>query len=409
LGKLFLRGLSIVVVPLVATSVVCGAFALGREGRFAAIGIKTLIFYAATGLAAVLLSLLIVNLVKPGLMGKEAASAILGGVRHMPDISSASVSVYDVFLRFIPTNLTAAAADNSQLLGIIVISITIGLFINFLPARFAEIQRLFWSSFGELFQKITSFVLKFLPIGVFGLVYPVCARSGLDMLLPVLWFFISVAAALTIHMFLTMSLLLHASKISPIRHLRAMFPSILTALSTSSSVATLPVTLKCVEFDAKVPQEISGFTIPLGATVNMNGTALYECMAVIFIAQIFASAGGVAMGLGSQILVVVLALLTSVGVAGIPSASLVAIVVIMGVVGIPAEAIGIIWISDRLLDMMRTAVNVYGDTCAAVWVAKSEGFAVYEDSAKEVDVKIYPAEITSQNAPQKEPKFPDFE
>lgn len=381
-GDLFLRALSMMVVPLVVCAVVTGSLQLGRGNRLLAVGGKTLGFYAVTCALAVMLALVLINAVGPGRMSAEAATQILGNVPAAAlQVNHGASDIVSVVLRLFPPNIFAAASDNTQLLGIIAFSILLGVFINLLPTHYGEIQRGIWESFNLLFQKITEFILRFLPLGVLGLVFPVCVRAGWTVLLPVLLFMLTVMLALFLHMVVVLSLILRVHGIPPFKHLRAMVPALFTAFSTSSSVATLPVSLECVE-KAGVPREIAGFSIPLGATVNMNGTALYECAAVLFIAQIYASAGAVPLTLGAQLLVVLLSLLTSVGVAGIPSASLVAIVVIAGAVGLPLEAVGLIWVTDRVLDMLRTAVNVYGDTCAAVWVAKSEGAAVYGEGNK---------------------------
>ncbi len=378
IGNFFMRLLSMIVVPLVVTSVVCGSMSLGNSKKFLRIGFKTLFFYFITGALAIALSVFLVNVIKPGAMSVDVARNILGEyVSNAPKVDANVGSFSDVILKFIPPNIVEAASDNTQLLGLIIFAVVIGIFINTLPEQYAEFQRKFWSSFNELFEKITNVIMRLLPIGVFGLTAPVCMRAGAEVIGPVLLFFATVVSALALHTFVTMSLVLMTAKISPIKHLKTMLPALLTAFSTSSSVATLPVTLECVENGARVPKNISGFTLPLGATVNMNGSALYECVAVIFISQIYASAGGDALSIGMQFLVMALALLTSVGVAGIPSASLVAIVVIMGVAGIPAEAIGVVWMTDRILDMMRTSVNIYGDACAAVWIAKTEGCDIY--------------------------------
>ena len=379
-GKLFMNLLSMIVVPLVVTSVVCGSMGLGRGGQLVRVGVKTIAFYAITGILALSVSLLIVNVLCPGCVEPDAAGKILGdALAQTPAVNANSADVAGVLLKFFPPNIIAAASDNTQILGLIIFAVIMGIFINFLPPKYAEFQRKFWASFNSLFEHITNMIMRLLPIGVFGLTAPVCIRAGADAIEPVLAFFATVVLSLGVHMFITMSLILKAWGIPPLKHMRAMFPALLTAFSTSSSIATLPVTLECVENSARVPKKISGFTLPLGATVNMNGSALYECAAVMFISQIYASAGGEPMGLFMQITVMLLALLTSIGVAGIPSASLVAIVLIMGVAGIPAEAIGIIWMTDRILDMLRTCVNIYGDSCAAVWIAKTEKYDVYPE------------------------------
>jgi len=217
---------------------------------------------------------------------------------------------------------------------------------------------------------ITDLVMKFAPIGVFALVAKVVMISGLEAFKPLLVFFFTVLIALLIHIVVVMPLLLRlVARVSPVRHYQAMAPALLTAFSTASSSATLPVTIDCIENRAGVSNRVTSFVLPLGATVNMDGTALYECVAAIFIAQAY----GLDLTVAQQISVVVLALMTSIGVAGIPAASLVAISIILAAIGLPAEAIGLILAVDRVLDMCRTAVNVFSDSCGAVVVGKTEG------------------------------------
>jgi len=219
-------------------------------------------------------------------------------------------------------------------------------------------------------MKITEWVMRFAPIGVFALVAKVVAGTGLEVFKPLLVFFLTVLLALLAHMFIVLPLMLRfLAKVNPVRHYQAMSPALLTAFSTASSSATLPLTMDCVEKNAGVSNRTSSFVLPLGATVNMDGTALYECVAALFIAQAY----GLELSLATQFTVVLVALLTSIGVAGIPAASLVAISIILGTIGLPAEGIGLILAVDRVLDMCRTAVNVFSDSCAAVIVARSEG------------------------------------
>jgi len=222
----------------------------------------------------------------------------------------------------------------------------------------------------EVMMLITDWVMKFAPIGVFALVAKVVASTGFGAFKPLALFFVTVLAALAVHFFVVMPLLLRVfGRVNPLRHYRAMAPALLTAFSTSSSSATLPLTLECVEKNAGVSNRTSSFVLPLGATINMDGTALYECVAAMFIAQAY----GVELGFAAQFTVVMVALLTSIGVAGIPAASLVAISIILATIGLPAEAIGLILAVDRILDMCRTTVNVFSDSCGAVLIARSEG------------------------------------
>ncbi|MCK4952114.1 MAG: dicarboxylate/amino acid:cation symporter, partial [Gammaproteobacteria bacterium] len=217
-------------------------------------------------------------------------------------------------------------------------------------------------------------VMKFAPLGIFGLVAKVVADidpdeiGGLARSLGL--FFISVVLALAVHVLVTLPLMLRfIARVSPIRHYQAMAPAMLTAFSTASSAATLPLTMECVEKNAGVSNRTSSFVLPLGATINMDGTALYECVAAMFIAQAY----GIELTLTTQFTVVLVALLTSIGVAAVPAASLVAISIILATIGLPAEAIGMILAVDRILDMFRTSVNVFSDSCGAVVIGKLEG------------------------------------
>ena len=230
--------------------------------------------------------------------------------------------------------------------------------------------------------RFTDFIIRFAPVGVFGLVTPVLFNAPIENLIgAMLWFFLTVLLALAIHFIVNLGLALKIiGKINPIRHYKEMTPVLLTAFSTTSSSATLPLTLDTVEERAKVSKKTCSFTLPIGATVNMDGTALYECVVVLFIAQLYASTGAVALDISQQLLVVFLALTTSIGVAGIPHASLVAIAVILPAVGLPVEAIGVVWVTDRILDMCRTSVNVFSDTVGAVIIARSEGEQPYGTS-----------------------------
>jgi Na+/H+-dicarboxylate symporter len=212
--------------------------------------------------------------------------------------------------------------------------------------------------------------MLFAPIGVFALVAKVVASTGFDAFAPLLWFFLSVVLALGIHFFVILPLLLRlVGGVNPLRHYRAMAPALLTSFSTASSSATLPITMECVEKNAGVSNRTSSFVLPLGATINMDGTALYECVAAMFIAQAY----GIELGFATQFTIVIVALLTSIGVAGIPAASLVAISIILATIGLPAEGIGLILAVDRILDMLRTSVNVFSDSCGAVIIGRLQG------------------------------------
>lgn len=390
IGKLFMNALKMVIVPLIVASIIAGVMHLGAEKGVGRVGFKTFLYYACSGAAAVIVGLLMVNLIQPGDIAAETAATMLGTAAEtsleqglMAKVEGKSSSdLFEIFLRMFPSNIVDAAANNGQLLGVITFSILFGAFIGKLPIAQRETQQKFWTSAQEVMLMLTEFIIRFAPIGVFGLVVPVIFETNLgDLFGTLAWFSITVILALIIHFAINLSLVLKfVAKVNPITHYKEMAPVLLTAFSTASSSATLPLTIDTVEDRASVSKKTCSFTLPLGATVNMDGTALYECVVVLFIAQLYTATGQAALGLGDQLLVVILALTTSIGVAGIPAASLVAIAVILPAVGLPVEAIGVVWLTDRILDMCRTSVNVFSDTVGAVTIAASEGEAPYSNS-----------------------------
>ena len=277
--------------------------------------------------------------------------------------------VAEVFLRMVPPNIVKAAAEG-QMLGLIFFAILFGFFMTRLDNQYSEPLYNFWNGVFHVMMKMTNWIMLFAPIGVFGLVAKVVAETGFDGARPLAIFAAAVVAALAIHAFITLPLLLRfVGKVNPLQTLKAAAPAMLTAFSTASSSATLPITIRSVEENIGVSNKVSSFVLPLGATVNMNGTALYECAAALFLAQAY----GLDLTLGVQFTIVAIALMTSIGVAGVPSASLVAIAIILVAVGLPVEAIGVLMVFDRILDMMRTSVNIWGDCCCATIVARLEG------------------------------------
>ena len=373
-GTLFLNALKMLIVPLVVSSIIVGIAGIGSGSAFGRLGLKTLLYYLTTSLFAILVGLAIVNLVSPGIVGGEPARQLIGMSENTEDVvakveGKGTGDLVEVFLRMIPVNVVAAAADG-QMLGLIFFSLLFGFFMTKIEEPYAESQYRFWQSLFQVMMKITDWVMRFAPVGVFGLVAKVVASTGLSAFVPLAWFFTSVLAGLAVHFLLVLPLLLYfAGRVNPMRHFRAMAPALLTAFSTSSSAATLPLTMECLEKNAGVSNRTSSFVLPLGATVNMDGTALYECVAAMFIAQAY----GIELGFVQQFTIVLMALVTSIGVAAIPSASLVAIAIILAAVGLPVEAIGLILAVDRVLDMCRTSVNVFSDSCGAVIIARLTG------------------------------------
>ena len=373
IGTLFLNALKMLIVPLIMSSIIVGVAGIGSSGDLGRLGGKTLAFYLSSSLLAILLGLALVNLFQPGIVDGEPAGPMLAldEAVDLPDSvgEADSGALAEIFLRMVPTNVIQAAA-NGKMLGLIFFSLLFGYFLSRVDHGASEPLYNFWNGVFQVMMRITEWVMKFAPIGVFGLVAETVSQTGFGAAGPLLVFTLTVMLALLGHALLTLPLLLKLfGRVSPYRMFPAMSPALLTAFSTASSSATLPVTMDCLEKNAGVSNRVSSFVLPLGATVNMDGTALYECVAAMFIAQAY----GLELGLGVQFVIVVTALVTSIGVAGVPSASLVAIAIILTAIGLPLEALGVLLVFDRLLDMMRTSVNVFGDSCGAVIVARMEG------------------------------------
>lgn len=373
LGDLFLRALKMLVIPLIVSSVIVGIAKVGDRSGVGRLGLKTLLYYVSTSLVAIVTGLLLVVAVEPGVVGGEPAKDLIGLERDSQAVAEkvkdrGTSDLVGIVLRMIPTNVLGDAAAG-EMLGVIVFSLLFGYFATLIEGAPREALVNFWSGVYEVMLKMTDFVLLFAPVGVFGLVGRVAMTTGTNAIGPLFFFFITVLAALGTHMFVSLPLaLLLVGKLKPHRHFRVMVPALLMAFSTASSAGTLPLTMERVK-EAGVSDRVSSFTLPLGATVNMDGTALYECVAAVFIAQAY----GIELGLGQLFVVVVVALMTSIGVAGIPAASLVAITLILTTMGLPVEGVGLILAVDRILDMCRTSVNVFSDSCAAVLIGKSEG------------------------------------
>lgn len=374
LGALFLNALKMLIVPLVMSSIIVGVMGLGSGEHLGRLGLKTIIYFSTTTLLAILTGLVLVNLITPGIIDGMPAKDIIGLTTETQLIENAVAGrdtgdIVDIFLRMVPDNIVMAAAEG-EMLGLIFFSLLFGYFLIFVEGEPGTTLRNFWQGMFDVMMRITHLVMRFAPIGVFALVAKVIASTGLAAFKPLMFFFVTVLLGLLLHFFVNLAVILRVlGRVNPLKHYRAMAPALLTAFSTSSSSATLPVNMDCVEHRVGVSNKVSSFVLPLGATVNMDGTALYECVAAMFIAQAY----GLDITFSTQFIIVMLALLTSIGVAGIPSASLVAISVILAAIGLPLEGIGLILVVDRVLDMCRTAVNVYSDAVGAVVIARLEG------------------------------------
>lgn len=371
-GQLFLNALTLVVVPLVTASIITGTARMGGEKAFGSLGAKAFGYFLSTTFLAVLVGWGVSVWMSPG--SNITGIAPISNPELVQSLDQhaaegAFEKIEKIFLQIIPSNIISAAAKG-QMLGLILFSLLFGFFMTRIDPQPSSTLYNFWQGVLQTMMKITQAVMKLLPIGVFALVAKVAASTGLETLASLAYFFLAVVVGLLIYICVLMPILLKGiAGINPIQHFKAMVPALFTAFSTSSSAASLPVTFECMEKRAGISNRICSFTLPLGTSFNMAGTALYECMAVFFIAQVY----GIALPLSSQILIVLLSFLTSIGIAGIPSASLIAIVVILSTMGLPAEGIGLLIAVERLLDMLRTVTNVFSNSCCTVLVARSEG------------------------------------
>jgi len=366
MGVVFLRALNMVVVPLIFSSIISGVASIGGGSNLGRLGAKTILFYIGTSFIAILTGLFFVNLFQPGV------GANLGAAGEVQSLPQASNSVSDILMRIIPDNVFDAMSKG-QILPVIFFAILFGFFITQIQTEKQKLLTRFFDSVFEVMMKITTFVILFTPLGIFAIVSKEVAKNG-DSLSNIAGslgiYMITVLFALLFQGAVILPLLVRfLGKASPLKHFRNMATPLLTAFSTSSSNAALPLSMVAVEEKDGVSGKITSFTLPLGATINMNGTALYECIAVIFIAQAY----GIDLTMGQQTVIVLTALLAAIGSAGIPMAGLVMMTIVLTAVNLPLEGIGLVLAVDRILDMSRTTVNVWGDTCAAVIIAKSEG------------------------------------
>ena len=368
IGQLFIKLLKMVIVPLVLTSIVSGVASVGGAGLGRLFG-KTLGYYLLTSFLAVLTGLVLVNLVKPG------AGADLGGAetRQLPDLTVVTSPV-DLILDVVPANIVEAAAE-ARMLSIIFFALLVGLSIAGLPARHRDPLASLAASAFETMMRLTSGIIRWVaPIGVFSLILTLVGTTGLSSFKALGLYALVLCLGLTFHLFVVLPVVLRfLGGIDPRIHFRNMVEPMCMAFSTSSSGATLPVTIDAVENKVGVSNRVTSFVLPMGATVNMDGTALYECAGVLFIAQVM----GVAMGFEQQALIVVTALLASIGAAAVPSAGLVVIFIVLEAVNLTgpqvALIVGAMLAIDRPLDMYRTVVNVFSDSCGAAVIARSEG------------------------------------
>jgi Na+/H+-dicarboxylate symporter len=368
-ADVFLRLLKMLIVPLILTSIITGVVGVGSGRDLRRLGIKTFAYYIATSLLAIVLGLVLVNTIRPGV------GARLGLAMDDRFSEVSETSFLDVILRMVPENVFEAFGANINMLQVIFFALLFGYFILRVEGKHQESLKGFFEAAFEVTMKLAEFVLSLIPYGVFCLLVKVVASTGFGVFEPLLVYMVTVTLALVLHAVVTLPILLKVlARISPLKWAKAMSPALITAYSTSSSSMTLPVSLDVVEKRGGISNRIVSFVQPLGATINMDGTALYECIGVIFLSQYYASLSPeLTLTLGDQVLVVFMALTASIGAAGIPSAGLIMMVTILSALDLPVEGAALLLAVDRPLDMLRTLVNVWSDTCGSAVVARSEG------------------------------------
>lgn len=363
LADIFLRLLRMAIMPLILTSIVSGVVSVGSAAGLGRLGFKTFAYYVISSLMAILTGQILVNIFQPGV------GADIGLDRAPESIAAAEQGIGEMLLHIIPENPFASLA-RGDVLPVIFFSILFGYFITRLPAGKRALMGDFFSAAFETMMKLTLFVVWSAPFGVFGILARIVAQTGFESFRSLGFYFVLVLAGLTWHAFVNLSLLLGlVGRVHPLRHYRGMISALLTAFSTCSTIVTLPLTMRAVTGNSRVSNKIANFVLPIGATVNMDGTALYECVAAIFIAQVY----GIELTFAAQMMVAFTALLASIGAASVPMSGMVMMSIILKAVGLPLEGVVIILAVDRVLDMFRTMVNVLSDSCGAVIVARLEG------------------------------------
>ncbi len=367
-GSIFIKGLRMLVVPLVFVSLVCGTASLKDVSRLGNLGVKTLGLYLASTAVAISIALSLAMLAQPG-VGFDLQA-------HEDDFAApAAPSFSEVVIELFPDNPIASMAEGNML-QVIVFAILLGLAMS-MAGEAGETVASGFAAFNKVLMRLIVMIIQLAPYGVFCLIAKVFAEQGFDAFAPLAAYFLVVACALILHLAVTYSVLLRTlAGLNPLVFFRKVKSLLVFAFSTSSSNATIPVTLETVEERLGVRNSVAAFTVPLGATINMDGTAIMQGVATVFISQAY----GIEIGIAGYLTVVLSATLASIGTAGVPGVGLITLAMVLDQVGLPVEGIGLIIGVDRLLDMLRTAVNVSGDAVISCIVARSEG---------EFDVNVY--------------------
>lgn len=362
LGNGFIRLMQMLVVPLVFYSLVCGAMAIGDTKTLGTVGVKTIIFYLITTALAVCLALSVASLINPGLGMHETVSDTSAAVE------TTTINFADTLLNIIPKNIFNSLA-NGDMLPVIVFALFTGILLASMGNRVSTVAN-FFSQFNDIMMEMTTAVMKVAPVGVFCLIAKTFAGIGFDAFVPMLKYMGSVILALALQCFVVYQVLLFLfTRLNPFRFIRKFFPVMTFAFSTSTSNATIPLSIDTLFKKIGVSKRISSFTIPLGATINMDGTSIMQGVAVIFIAQAY----GIDLTPSALATVVATATVASIGTAGVPSVGLVTLSMVLTSVGLPTEGIALIMGIDRILDMLRTAVNITGDAVCTTIIARQQG------------------------------------
>lgn len=368
-GKMFVNALKMLVVPLVVFSLLCGVLGIGDIAQLGRVGGKAFVLYVATTTVAITLGIMLALLIGPG-EGFTMEGVKAGGIT-----AKAAPSVWDVFANIVPTNPIQAFAEG-EMLQVIFYVMVVGIAALML-GKASEPFANACEYMNDLMMKVVNIVMYFAPYGVFCLIARTFAQQGIDLFIPVLAYVVTLVSALAIHLFVTLMLLLKfTTGMSPFTFLQKIKPAMLFAFSTASSNATIPVTYRSVTERVGVDNSVASFTIPLGATINMDGTAIMQGIATVFLAKVY----GIDLGLAGYVTVILMAVLASIGTAGVPGVGLVMLTMVLTQVGLPIEGIALILGVDRLMDMLRTAVNVSGDAVVTTIVAHGE---------KKIDMSVF--------------------
>ncbi len=361
-GQGFIRLMQMLVVPLVFCSLVCGSMAIGDTKTLGKVGVKTIGFYLVTTMMAVTLALTVAQLINPGI------GVNLSTVEQKDVTAAEPTAMVDTLLNIIPKNPIGSMA-NGDMLPIIVFALFVGVMLAKLGTKVSTVSN-FFSQFNDIMMEMTMTVMKLAPVGVFCLIAKTFAEIGFDAFVPMLKYMLAVFLALFIQCLGVYQILLFVfTRLNPVKFIKKFFPVMMFAFTTATSNATIPMSIDTLEKKMGVSRKISSFTVPLGATVNMDGTSIMQGVAVIFIAQAY----GIDLSLGQLVTVVATATLASIGTAGVPSVGLVTLSMVLTSVGLPVEGIAFIMGIDRILDMTRTAVNITGDAVCTTIVARQNG------------------------------------